>query len=195
MPVALLDAWLGAGIRLTQLRAKTMPSGAMLELADAMAARCRAAGATFIVNDRADIAAMCGADGVHVGQEDISPAAVRRIFGPGAAPIIGLSPHPAAQLDAASREPISYLAFGPVFSTTSKERPDPVVGLDGVRLAAARAREAGLPLVAIGGITLATAPDVIAAGADAVAVISDLLVGAPGVRARAFLESVGALGL
>ena len=85
--MALLDAWLGAGIRLTQLRAKTMPSGAMLELADAMAARCRAAGATFIVNDRADIAAMCGADGVHVGQEDISPAAVRRIFGPGAAPI------------------------------------------------------------------------------------------------------------
>ena len=185
-PLDVLDAWLAAGVRLVQLRAKNAASGEFLTLADEMSARCRAANAVFIVNDRADLARMCGADGVHVGQDDLSPAEARAMVGADA--ILGLSTHTDAQLEAACAQPVSYLAIGPVFGTTSKAQPDPVVGLEGVERSARRARQAGLPLVAIGGITLETAPAVLKAGADAVAVISDLLVGDPGARARVWLE-------
>ena len=187
-PLGLLDAWLGAGVRLVQLRAKATDSGELLTLADDMAARCRLAGAMFIVNDRADIAMMAGAHGVHVGQDDLPPSDVRTVVGGKA--IVGLSTHTDAQLDAACAEPVSYLAIGPVFGTTSKALPDPTVGLDMVERAARRAHKAGIPLVGIGGITLATAPAVIRAGADAVAVISDLLVGDVGERAREFLRGL-----
>lgn len=185
-----LDAWLDAGVRLVQLRAKAMASGEMLELADAMAARCREAGARFIVNDRADIARLCGADGVHVGQDDLRPEQVRRLLPEPA--IVGWSTHNALQVAAACDEPISYLAIGPVFGTSSKLRPDPVVGLEGVQMAVSAASVRGLPVVAIGGITIDRAPAVLAAGAASVAVIADLLGDDPGRRAREFLAAVRA---
>lgn len=184
-PLDVLDQWLGAGVSLVQLRAKTLAGGDLLAIAEEAVARCRAAGAMCIINDRADVAAMAGASGVHVGQDDLSAQDARRVVGPGA--WVGVSTHTDEQLAAACREPIDYVAIGPVFSTSTKHQPDPVVGLEGVRRAAPVARAAGLPLVAIGGITLASAPAVLAAGADAVAVISDLLAGDPAVRARQYL--------
>jgi thiamine-phosphate pyrophosphorylase len=187
-PLDILGAWLDAGVRLAQLRAKTLAAGSFLVFADAMVRRCRPAGARFIVNDRADLAAMAGADGVHVGQDDLRPRAVRSFVGETG--WVGLSTHTDAQVDAGCREPVTYLAIGPVFATMTKDRPHPCVALDGVQRAAARAHRAGLPLVAIGGITLATAPAVLNAGADAVAVISDLLVGDPGDRAREYLSAL-----
>jgi thiamine-phosphate pyrophosphorylase len=179
--------WLDAGVRLIQLRAKHLSSGAMLDLAAAIVDRGRAAGATIIVNDRADVARMAGAAGVHVGQDDLSPADARRVVGPTS--LVGLSTHSSAQVDAALAEPISYLAIGPVYATSSKGgATDPPVGVAGVRDAVTRAAGAGLPVVAIGGITLDRAPDVIAAGASSVAVISDLLTGDIAGRARAYLD-------
>jgi thiamine-phosphate pyrophosphorylase len=188
-PLRVLDVWLDAGVRLIQLRAKTMASGAMLALAETMAVRARAAGATFVVNDRADIAKLAGADGVHVGQDDLPPADVRRVLLPAPA-IVGLSTHDEAQARDACAQPISYLAIGPVFATTSKAQPDPVVGLAGVRMAAALAAPHALPVIAIGGITLERAPSVIAAGASSVAVISDLLADDLAARARAFVDAL-----
>jgi thiamine-phosphate pyrophosphorylase len=189
-PLRVLDVWLDAGVRLIQLRAKTMASGAMLALAETMAARTRAAGATFVVNDRADVAKLAGADGVHLGQDDLRPADVRRVLLPPPA-IIGLSTHNEVQARDACTQPISYLAIGPVFATRSKAQPDPIVGLDGVRMAASAAASHALPVVAIGGITLEHAPSVIAAGANSVAVISDLLADDLADRARAFLDALG----
>jgi thiamine-phosphate pyrophosphorylase len=124
----------------------------------------------FIMNDRADLCVAAEFDGVHVGQDDLSPEAVRTIIGPDR--WVGVSTHNPEQLREADLTSADYLAIGPVFSTTSKERPDPVVGLEGVRRARALTRK---PLVAIGGITRANAASVIEAGADSVAVISDLL--------------------
>jgi thiamine-phosphate pyrophosphorylase len=188
-PLDVLDVWLDAGITLIQLRAKTMAAGAMLELADEMAGRCRRRGARFIVNDRADVARMCGADGVHVGQDDLRPERLRAMYPEPA--MIGFSTHNERQIEEAWAQPISYLAVGPVFGTTSKERPDPVIGIDGVRMAAAAASRRAVPLVAIGGISIALAPQVLAAGAASVAVIADLLVGDLATRARDFLAAVG----
>ena len=187
-PADVLDVWLDAGVTFWQLRAKSLASGAMVALLDQLLERSRRAHAICIVNDRADVACICGADGVHVGQTDLSPAAVRRLVGPSA--IVGRSTHDERQAAAACAEPISYLAIGPVFATGTKANPDPAVGLDGVSLAARRAAAAGVPLVAIGGITLERAPEVIAAGADAVAAIADVMGGAPGRRARALLDAV-----
>jgi thiamine-phosphate pyrophosphorylase len=187
-PLAVLEQWLEAGVRLVQLRAKPLESGAFLTLADEALRLTRQAGARLIINDRPDLAAMAGADGVHVGQDDLPPRAVRSIVG--ASPWVGLSTHTDAQLDAGTREPVTYLAIGPVFATSSKAAPDPVVGLAGVRRAASRAHEVGLPLVAIGGITIDRATEVMEAGATAVAVISDLLVPDSGARARAFLAAI-----
>lgn len=124
----------------------------------------------LIMNDRADLCLGAGLDGVHVGQDDLSPEAVRSIIGPGR--WLGVSTHNPEQLREADLTSADYLAIGPVFSTTSKEKPDPVVGLEGVRRARSLTRK---PLVAIGGITRANAASVIEAGGDSVAVISDLL--------------------
>src|SRR5204862_2763835 len=112
--------------------------------------RARAAGATVIVNDRADIASLSRADGVHVGQDDLSPADARKIVGDTAC--VGLSTHTLDQVDAALAQPISYLAVGPVFGTSTKATGYAAVGLSRVREAAARSRSAGVPVVAIGGI-------------------------------------------
>ena len=189
-PQAVVHDWLDAGVRLIQLRAKSMSLGPFLELASALAPACRAAGAQFIVNDRADVARLVGASGVHVGQDDLTPAEVRRI-----APesrLIGLSTHNDVQIAAGLATPAAYLAMGPVFGTTTKARPDPVVGLEGITRAMARLRGTGRPLVAIGGIDVETAPAVVAAGAASVAVISDLIAGNDiAARARAFVRALG----
>ena len=187
-PVVLARAMLAGGARLLQLRLKRDPGGGPIATRDLLAAAAAireataAAGATFVVNDRADVAAAVGADGVHVGQDDLPVAAVRALVG--ATTLIGLSTHDEAQLAAAAASGADYLSLGPIYATTSKDRPDPVLGLD--RLRRAR-RGVTRPLVAIGGITPATARAVLAAGADAVAVIT-ALVRAPDVtRATAAL--------
>ena len=124
----------------------------------------------LIMNDRADLCLAAEFDGVHVGQEDLSAEAVRAIIRPDR--WLGLSTHTPGQLEEADLTSADYLAIGPVFATASKQNPDPVVGLEGVRLARSLTRK---PLVAIGGITRSNAASVIEAGADSVAVISDLL--------------------
>jgi thiamine-phosphate pyrophosphorylase len=124
----------------------------------------------LIMNDRADLCLAAEFDGVHVGQDDLSPDSVRAIVGPDR--WLGVSTHNPGQLREADSMPADYLAIGPVFTTSSRERPDPVIGLAGVRRARELTRK---PLVAIGGITRANAASVIEAGADSVAVISDLL--------------------
>lgn len=193
-PLALVDVWLTEGVRFWQLRAKRIASGPFLDLIDAALARSHAAGARLVVNDRADLARMAGADGVHVGLTDLAPADVRRLVGDAA--IVGRSTHSAAQAEAVCREPISYLAIGPVFATTSKGAGvDPVVGLEGVAEVASIASRASLPVVAIGGITLERAPAVLGAGAASVAVIADLLRGDPAARVREFTRALGTLTL
>jgi thiamine-phosphate pyrophosphorylase len=124
----------------------------------------------LIMNDRTDLCLAADFDGVHVGQEDLSPESVRKIIGPDR--WLGVSTHNPEQLREADLTSADYLAIGPVFATSSKEKPDPVIGLEGVRRARQLTRK---PLVAIGGITRANAASVIEAGADSVAVISDLL--------------------
>ncbi len=186
-----VEAWLTAGVRLVQLRAKQMDGGPFLELADQMQARIQRAGGRLIINDRADIARMSDADGVHVGQTDLTPQDVRRALGPTFR--VGVSTHTPAQVDAACASPVDYVAIGPVFATTTKgAQVDPEVGLAGVSDAAVRASRARLPLVAIGGITRDRAAAVIAAGASAVAVIADLTGPDAGLRARAFLRALEA---
>ena len=179
-PLATLDAFLTGGARLIQLRDKSPSSRDRLALADAAVARVRAAGAQLIVNDRADIARLSGADGVHVGQDDLAVEEVRAIVGPAA--IVGVSTHDEAQIAAALRTSASYVAVGPIYGTTTKDTGYTARGLALVRLAAA----GGKPVVAIGGVTIERAPAVLAAGAASVAVISDLLRGDPAETVRQF---------
>jgi thiamine-phosphate pyrophosphorylase len=173
------------GCTLMQYRAKSL--NARAALAQARELRRLLPDATLIMNDRADLSLAAGFDGVHVGQEDLSPAAVRRVLGPERT--VGYSTHSAAQIAEALAMPIDYLAIGPVFATASKLKADPVVGLEGVaearRLIQQSAR--ALPLVAIGGITRANAEAVLRAGADSLAVIGDLS-GTPRESARAFFR-------
>jgi thiamine-phosphate pyrophosphorylase len=161
----------------------------MLDLTSAVVGLAHRAGALVVVNDRADIARLAGADGVHVGQEDLPPSAVRPIVGPGG--VVGLSTHTPEQIDRAVLEPVDYIAVGPVFETGTKATGYAAVGLDRVRYAARQARARGLPLVAIGGITLEMAPLVLDAGAQSVAVITDLLVGGdPASRVKQFVAAL-----
>ena len=184
-PIDLARAFLDGGATVIQLRAKQLSSAAFLDLADTAVRLARPYGANMIVNDRADIALMSAAAGVHVGQDDLAPSAARRLLGDDA--VVGLSTHNVAQIERALREPISYLAVGPVFGTRSKDTGYAAVGLELVGNAARRAGE--LPVVAIGGITLDNARSVIDAGAAAVAVISDLLLDHdPRGRTQAFLQ-------
>jgi thiamine-phosphate pyrophosphorylase len=158
-----------------------------LTLCDEVVAAAEPYKCTIIVNDRVDLAAMSGAAGVHVGQDDIPPAAARRILGTRA--VLGCSTHTTAQIEAAAREPISYLAIGPVFGTRTKNTGYQSVGLEMVGQAARLGR--GLPVVGIGGITLESARSVIAAGAAGVAVIGDLLAGAsPQARVAAYQRAL-----
>ncbi len=165
---AFVEALLEGGAGLLQYRHKGDFTRAVFAELEAVAQRCAAAGARLVVNDRADLAALVDA-GVHLGQQDLTPAQARRIVG---ARLIGYSTHNEAQFTAAETEGADYLAFGPVFPTASKENPDPVVGLEML----ARLRPLSeRPLVAIGGITRETAAAVWRAGADSVAVIGDIL--------------------
>jgi thiamine-phosphate pyrophosphorylase len=186
-PADLARAFLDGGAPLIQIRAKQLASGPLLALCDSLVALARPYDASIIVNDRADVARMSGAAGVHVGQDDVPPAAARAMLGDGAT--IGVSTHGRAQVEAALPLPVDYIAVGPVFGTRTKETGYDAVGLavvsEAARLAGAR------PVVAIGGITLETAPAVIAAGAGAVAVIGDLLAGGdPAARVAAYLRAI-----
>ncbi len=165
------EALASAGATLIQLREKHLAPRDFLEDARAAIAAARRFGARVIINDRVDLAAALGADGVHLGQDDLPPDAARAILGPAA--IIGFSTHSIGQATEASRLPIDYFAFGPIFATTTKENPDDVVGIEG--LTQVRAAVIDLPLVAIGGITSANSPAVLAAGADSLAFISAVL--------------------
>jgi thiamine-phosphate pyrophosphorylase len=174
------------GARCVQLRAKDLPSNRFLELCDTVARRADPYDALVIVNDRPDLALMSNAAGVHVGQDDLPPAHVRSLLGPAA--VVGFSTHTTAQMERALEEPVSYIAIGPVFGTRTKETGYTAVGLAQVTEAADRSK--GLPVVAIGGITLETAASVWAAGASSVAVISDLLEGDdPAARVHAYLQA------
>jgi thiamine-phosphate pyrophosphorylase len=184
-PLDVARAFLAGGARLLQLRCKSWGSGAFLDLAAAVVADAATVGATVIVNDRADVAALVSAGGLHVGQDDLTPADARIVVGPAA--ILGLSTHTPEQWTRGIAEPVSYIAIGPVFGTGTKATGYDAVGLATVSQAAAAAGSRGLPTVAIGGISLDTAVSVIDAGAASVAVISDLVAGDPEARCRAFV--------
>jgi thiamine-phosphate pyrophosphorylase len=171
---AFADELVAGGCTLLQYRNKGGNPRVMLEQARELRRRCRTGVSDLhvrlIMNDRADLCLAAEFDGVHVGQDDLSPESVRGIIGAGR--WLGVSTHNPEQMVEAERTSADYVAIGPVFSTSSKEKPDPVVGIEGVRRARDLTRK---PLVAIGGITRDNAAAVIAAGADSVAVISDLL--------------------
>jgi thiamine-phosphate diphosphorylase len=195
-PLAVLAGFLAGGARFLQLRDKSAATADRLALADAVVAQAHRAGALVIVNDRADIARLSGADGVHVGQDDLEVDEVRRIVGADA--IVGVSAHDERQIDAAALTTASYVAVGPIYGTATKDTGYSARGLDLVRRAALVLGPASgrrvRPVVAIGGITLDRAPEVLAAGAASVAVISDLLKGDPEGAVRSFCERLGAAG-
>ena len=172
---------LAGGVRLLQYRNKSGNARLMLEQARELK---RIAGdqPALIMNDRADLCVLAGYDGVHLGQDDLSAEGARKVIGPDL--WLGVSTHNPDQVAQADETSATYIAIGPVFATSSKERPDPVVGLDGVRHARSLTNK---PLTAIGGITRDNCRDVIAAGADSVAVISDLLL-EPRQSAEEFLR-------
>jgi len=183
----LAAAVLDGGARLLQVRGKHLSSADLLSVTRQVVALAAPFGAAVVVNDRADVAVLSGAAGVHVGQDDVSPADARAIVGPTA--IVGVSTHSPDQIAVATRAPVSYIAVGPVFGTSTKATGYEPVGLDLVRQAAATGRD----VVAIGGVTLDRVHQVIGAGATSVAVITDLLAGGdPALRTRAFVDAAAA---
>ena len=177
-PIAAAEQILEGGATILQFRHKGFFSREVFAQLERVAELCRNAGALFVVNDRADLAALTGA-ALHLGQDDLAPSTARKVVG--AKTLIGFSTHNEAQFRAAAAEPANYLALGPIFGTASKQNPDPVVGLDELR----RLRHlTDRPLVAIGGVTRANAQSVLGAGADSVAIIGDLFVDNSTVRTR-----------
>ncbi len=177
-PVHAAAQILEGGTAILQFRHKGFLSREAFTWLEQIAKLTHDAGAMLVVNDRADLAKLFGA-ALHLGQDDLPPSAARSVTG--SAAVIGLSTHNEMQLRTAAVEPADYLALGPIFGTKTKDNPDPTVGLDGLR----RSRPlAARPLVAIGGITLANAAQVIASGADSVAVIAELFPENGTVRAR-----------
>jgi thiamine-phosphate pyrophosphorylase len=190
--LAAAEEWVKAGVTLLQYRNKVADAGVMLEDARAVKSRIRRArvpaphnSIKLIMNDRADLCLAAEYDGVHVGQDDLSPEGARKIVGGGR--WLGVSTHNLEQVSEAEQTSADYVAIGPVFATMSKRNPDPVVGLAGVRRARELTRK---PLVAIGGITRQNCRAMIEAGADSVAVISDLI-REPGKSAEEFLRILG----
>lgn len=182
----LARAYLEGGARLIQLRAPAATGGDLLRWCEEIAAAAHSCGALLIVNNRADIAVLGGADGVHVGQTDLAPSAVRRLLPVPA--VVGVSTHTRDQVDEVKPDRSTYLAVGPVFETGTKDTGYDGVGLPLVRYAATSRR---CPVVAIGGVTLERAPTVIRSGASAVAVISDLLAtGDPVRRVRDYVAAL-----
>jgi len=182
--MAMARALSDAGVTLLQYRNKSGDAREMLEVAKELK-RILGTPVKLIMNDRADLAVMADFDGVHVGQEDLSPEGARKVIGPGR--WLGVSTHNLEQVRVADSTSVDYIAVGPVFATASKARPDPVIGVEGVRRARALTQK---PLVAIGGITRVNGRSVIEAGADSVAVISDL-VREPRKSAEEFLRILG----
>jgi thiamine-phosphate pyrophosphorylase len=177
-----------AGVRLLQYRDKSASARDLLKTSRELVSSLNSYGSSLVVNDRPDVAALAGAAGVHVGQEDLSPEQVRAVTGKD--PWVGVSTHNLEQFRRAAATTPDYIAVGPIFATTSKANPDPVVGLELLRQVRLLTQK---PIVAIGGITLERAASVIAAGADSVAVIRDVLCAAkPGEQARRYLEILGA---
>jgi thiamine-phosphate pyrophosphorylase len=179
-----VEELVSAGITLLQYRNRAGDSGTMLAESSELKRRVGFR-AKLIMNDRADLCLAAELDGVHVGQDDLSPASARMIIGP--TRWLGVSAHNPAQIAEADRTPADYVAIGPIFPTASKANPEPTVGLAGVRRAR---RLTGKPLVAIGGITRGNCLAVIEAGADSVAVISDLIP-EPGKSAEEFMRILG----
>ncbi len=177
-----------AGVRLLQYRAKSASARDTLETATQLAKITRSANVTFFLNDRPDIAHLAQADGVHVGQEDLTIEQARSIVGPDR--WVGVSTHNRQQFAQAAATSADYVAIGPIFATTSKANPDPVVGLDLLRELRPLTKK---PIVAVGGIRLEHAAEVIEAGADSVAVISDILKAPdPAQQARQFIHRLDA---
>ena len=173
-----------AGVRLLQYRNKGASSGDLVESSKRLSEELLPLGVTFIVNDRADVAALAGASGVHVGQEDLGVEEARAVAGK--SKLVGVSTHNREQFEQAAASSADYIAVGPIFSTSTKSNPDPVVGTGFIRQVRPVTSK---PIVAIGGITLERAAGVVQAGADSVAVISDILRAArPGERARQYFE-------
>jgi|ERR1700674_344409 thiamine-phosphate pyrophosphorylase len=177
-----------AGVKLLQYRDKKAAARELWNESRAIAEAVRRAKCTFIVNDRADVAYLAGADGVHVGQDDLDVEQARRVIGPDR--WVGVSTHSLEQFEKAAATSADYIAVGPIFQTSSKANPDPVVGTELLRRLRVLTEK---PIVAIGGITLERAGEVLAAGADSVAVISDILKAKdPGEKAREFIQRLDA---
>jgi thiamine-phosphate pyrophosphorylase len=175
-----------AGVRLLQYRNKSAPARRYLDSSRALAESLVPHGVSFFVNDRPDVAFLAGATGVHVGQDDVDAEQARRVIGPDK--LVGLSTHNLEQFERAAASSADYIAVGPVFTTSSKAHPDPVVGLDLLRSVR---RLTDKPIVAIGGITLERAASAIEAGADSVAVISGIFGASdPAQRAREYINTL-----
>src|SRR6266481_7416928 len=185
----LAETLAGSGVELIQYRNKTAPSRQFFEISRQLSSSLSPRGVRLIVNDRPDIALLAGAGGVHVGQEDLSVEEARAICGSDR--WVGVSTHTLEQVATADRTSADYIAFGPIFPTTTKQNPDAVVGTELLRRARQMTRK---PLVAIGGITLERAAEVYDAGADSLAVVRDLICAAnPGERARQYLKVAGSV--
>src|SRR5579859_2888350 len=177
-----------AGVMLLQYRAKNAAARELWEESRAIAAVARSAKCTFFVNDRPDVAYLAGAHGVHIGQDDLDVEQARKVIGPDR--WVGISTHNLEQFRKAAATSADYIAVGPIFQTRSKANPDPVVGTEFLRRVRVLTEK---PIVAIGGITLERAADVLAAGAESVAVISDILKAkAPAGMAREFIRRLDA---
>jgi thiamine-phosphate pyrophosphorylase len=173
-----------AGVRWIQYRNKSASARQYLDSSWNLAEALRPRGVTFLVNDRPDVAFLSGASGVHVGQDDLDVEQARRVAGQDK--LVGVSTHNLEQFQRAAQSSADYIAVGPIFSTSSKSNPDPIVGLDFIRRMRTLTRK---PIVAIGGISLDLAKSVIEAGADSVAVISGVLSAPnPSQSARQYLE-------
>jgi thiamine-phosphate pyrophosphorylase len=177
-----------AGVRLIQYRNKQASARELFESSKRLSSLLIPQGVTFVANDRADVALAAEASGVHVGQEDLGAGAARSVIGAGK--LLGVSTHNLDQFKDAGVTSADYVAIGPVFSTSTKANPDPVVGIELIRRVRSLTEK---PIVAIGGITLEHAAEVMQAGADSVAVISDILLAPdPGQRARQYIELLDA---
>jgi len=176
-----------AGVRLLQYRNKGASARELFESSRKLASLLSPHGVSFLVNDRPDVAALTGANGVHVGQRDLGVEETRRVVG--TEKLVGVSTHNLEQFQHAAASSADYIGVGPIFATGTKSNVDPVVGTEFIRKVRLLTDK---PIVAIGGVTLQRAPEIIEAGADSVAVISDIL-GAPepGVRARQYIDLLG----
>jgi thiamine-phosphate pyrophosphorylase len=185
-PIEFTEGLLQAGARLFQYRDKTSSSREFLHASQALCLSVRQRGGTFMVNDRADIARLCGANGLHLGQMDLSLERARKVMD--SESVIGISTHNVAQFKLAAESSADYIAVGPIFKTSSKGNPDPVVGVEFILQLRKLTTKT---IVAIGGITAENAAEVFEAGADSVAVISDILrAKSPAARVRQYLQII-----